>query len=162
VISLQSIFETSEDKQVGRSLWYLFPLNTRTPSTFGTPVNVDSDDTPTTEVGGIIRPMGRKAAKRKVKAVVEDPMVEVMTKELSILGSTTLKDSEMFARYVVAQETKAQTSKQAIQLRDRHQSFKERQQCLKKLKYEDWILSMDICATCSEHKGSIWCYARRN
>ena len=109
-----------------------------TPSTLGTPINVDSDDTPTTKVDGIIRPMGRKAAKRKAKAQSEDPMEEVMMKELSILGLRKLKDSEMFVRYVVAQEKKAQTSKQAIQLRDQHQSFKEREQCLKELKYEDF------------------------
>jgi len=32
--------------------------------------------------------MGRKAVKKKAKVVTEDPMVEVVTKELSILGST--------------------------------------------------------------------------
>jgi len=40
----------------------------RTPSRFSTPstpINVDSDDTPTTEIGGIIRPIGRKSVKRK-------------------------------------------------------------------------------------------------
>jgi len=66
-----------------------------TPSTPSTPINVDSDDTSTTKVGGIIQPIGRKASKRKAKAVAEDPMVEMMTKELSILGSTKLKDSQM-------------------------------------------------------------------
>ena len=59
------------------------------------------------EVGEIIPPIGRKATKRKAKPVAEDPIVEVMTKELLILGSIKLKDSEMFARYVVAQETNA-------------------------------------------------------
>jgi len=39
-----------------------------TPSTPTTPINLDSDDTPTIEVGGIIRPMDRKAVKRKAKA----------------------------------------------------------------------------------------------
>jgi len=82
-----------------------------TPSTPSTPVNLDSDDTPTIEVGGIIRPMGRKAAKRKAKAQANDPLVEVMTKELSILGSTKLKDSETIARYVATQESKVQASK---------------------------------------------------
>ena len=33
-------------------------------------------------------------------------MVEIMTKELSILGSIKLKDSKMFSRYVVAQRDK--------------------------------------------------------
>jgi len=77
-------------------------------------------------------------------------MVEVMTKELSIVGLIKLKESEMFARYVVAQETKASASKHAVQLRDRHQLFKERKQRLKEMKYEDWILSMDISAMCLE------------
>jgi len=117
-----------------------------TPSTPSTPINLDSDDTPTTEVGGIIRPMGRKAAKRKAKAQVDDPLVEVMTKELSTLGSTKLKDNEIFARYVAAQESKVQASKQAIALRDRHQRQKE-------LKYKDWILSMDLSGMCPEDKA---------
>ena len=33
------------------------PRTSRTPSTPNTPINIDSDDTPTTEVGGIIRRM---------------------------------------------------------------------------------------------------------
>ena len=57
-----------------------------TPSTPTTPINLDSDDTPTCEVGGIIRPIGKKAAKRKAKAQTDDPLVEVLSKELSILG----------------------------------------------------------------------------
>jgi len=54
------------------------------------------------EVGGIIQPIARKALKTKAKAVAEDLMVEVITKELYILGTTKVKDSEMFARYVTA------------------------------------------------------------
>ena len=71
-----------------------------TPSTPATPINLDSDDTPTVEVGGIVRPMGRKTAKRKVKAQAPNPVVEVLSKELSILGSTKLKESDAFAKYV--------------------------------------------------------------
>jgi len=63
-------------------------------------------------------------------------MVEVMAKGLSILESAKLKDSEMFAWYVVAQETKAQAYKQALQLRDQHRSFKGRERRLKEMKYE--------------------------
>jgi len=54
-------------------------------------------DTPTNEVGEIILLIRRKATKRKAKAGGEDPMVEMMTKELSILGTTKVKESEMFA-----------------------------------------------------------------
>jgi len=81
-------------------------------------MNLDSDDTKTIEVGGIIRPMGRKAAKRKAKAQADDPVVEVLTKELSILGSTKLKDSDALARYVEVQASKVQASKDAIALRE--------------------------------------------
>uniref|UniRef100_A0A7C9EU27 No apical meristem-associated C-terminal domain-containing protein n=1 Tax=Opuntia streptacantha TaxID=393608 RepID=A0A7C9EU27_OPUST len=116
----------------------------RTPSTPTTPRNLDSDDTPTAEVGGIIRTMGRKAAKRKSKVQAKDPIVEVTTKELSIL--TKLKDSDTFAKYVELQASKVQVSKEAIALRDRHQRLKE-------LKYEDWILSMDISEMCPEDKA---------
>ena len=78
----------------------LFPLEHLLPLA---PINLDSDDTPTTEVGGIIQSMGRKkAAKRKAKAQADDPLVEVMTKDLSILGSTIMNDSDTFARYVAA------------------------------------------------------------
>jgi len=102
----------------------------RTPSTPTTPINLDNDDTLTIEVGGIIRPMGKKAAKRKAKAQANDPVVEVLTKELSILRSTKLKDSDAFAKYVEVQASKIQASKEVIELRDRHQRLKE-------LKYED-------------------------
>ena len=61
----------------------------------------------------------------------------MLTKELFILRSTKLKGSEAFAKYVEVQASKVQASKEAIALRDRHQRLKE-------LKYEDWILSMDI------------------
>jgi len=68
-----------------------------------------------------------------------------MINELSVLGSTKLKDSEMFFRSVVAQQSKVQASKQAIALRDQHQ-------CLKELKYDDLILSMDFFGMCPENK----------
>ena len=112
-----------------------------TPSIPTTPINLDSDDTPTVEVGGIIRPMGKKAAKRKAKAQANDPVVEVLTKELSILGSSKVKDNDNFAKYVEVQAEKVQQSKEAIALRNRHQRLKEP-------KYEDWILSMDIFGMC--------------
>ena len=63
--------------------------------------------------------------------------MEVLIKELSILGATKLKDSDAFAKYVEVQASKVQASKEAIALRDQHQRLKE-------LKYENWILSMDI------------------
>ena len=117
-----------------------------TPSTPNTPINLDSDDTPTFEVGGIVRPMGQKAAKRKAKAKTDDPLTEVISKELSFLGSSRVKDSESFAKYVEVQAIKAQATKDAIALRNRDQRLKE-------LKYEDKILSMDISRMCPEDQA---------
>jgi len=114
-----------------------------TPSTPTTPINLDSDDTPTVEVGGIVRPMGRKTAKRKANAQAPNPVVEVLTKELPILGSTKLKESDAFVKYV---EAKAQHSKEALAMRDRHLRLKE-------LKYEDWVLSFDISGMCPEDQA---------
>ena len=116
-----------------------------TPSTRTTAINLDSDDTPTFEVGGIVRPMGRKAAKRKAKAQALDPVVEVLTKELSILGSTKLKESDAFPKYI---EDKGQHSKEALAMKDRHLRLKE-------LKYEDWVLTLDISGMCPEDQA---CY----
>ena len=56
--------------------------------------------------------------------------MEVLTKDLSMLGSTKLKDSDAFAKYVEVQASKVQASKEAIALRDQHQRLKE-------LKYEN-------------------------
>jgi len=39
-------------------------------------------------------------------------VLELMTKELSILGTTKVKDNNMFAQHVIAQDTKAQVAKE--------------------------------------------------
>ena len=69
----------------------------------------------------------------------------MLTKELFILGLVKLKDSDAFAKYVAVQASKAQASKDAIALREL--------QSLKELKYEDWILSMDLTGMCPEDKA---------
>ena len=54
-------------------------------------------------------------------------MLDVVTKELSTLGTTNVKNSTMWERYVLAQEkaevtkVKADTSKKAVELRDSYQ-----------------------------------------
>lgn len=50
----------------------------------------------------------------------------------------------MFERYVLAQEKKVGVALKAVELRDQHQSFNEWEQRLKKMKYEDRILRMNI------------------
>jgi len=87
--------------------------------------------------------MGRKITKRKAKAETSNPVVQVLSKELSILGSTKAKDSDTFAKFV---EAKAQHSKEALAIRDQQLRLKE-------LKYEDWILSLDISRMCPEDQA---------
>jgi len=120
------------------------------PSTPGTPTIPPSEDTPIEEVGGLICPIGRKAAKRKAKERVHDLVLDVVTKELSTLGTANVKNNTMWERYVIAQEkraegakVKAETAKRAVELRDSHQR-------LERMKYEDKILKMDIAKMCPE------------
>jgi len=72
--------------------------------------------------------------------------VDVLSKELSILGSSKAKDSDAFAKYVEAQAEKVQALKEAIAIRNRHQRLKE-------LQYEDKILSIDISGMCPEDQA---------
>jgi len=70
----------------------------------------------------------------------------VLTKELSILESTKLKKSDAFVKYVDVQASKVQQSKEALAMRDRHLRLKE-------LKYEDWVLSLEISQMCPEDQA---------
>ena len=57
--------------------------------------------------------MGSKAAKRKMKEKAQDPVLDVVTKELSTLGTTNVKNNTMFERYVLAQEKNANAAQKA-------------------------------------------------
>ena len=99
-----------------------------TPTTLTTLASPSSENTPTEVVGGLIRPIGTKAAKRKAKELVADPVLDIVATEVSTIRATNVKNSTMFERYVLAQERKEDASIKAGKLRDRHQSFKEREQ----------------------------------
>jgi len=45
----------------------------------------------------------RKSGKRKAKGKVEDLVLDIMTKELSQLGTSNLKKNNIFAQYVEVQ-----------------------------------------------------------
>ena len=97
------------------------------PSTPDTPTTPASEDTPTEKVGGLICPIGRKPAKRKAKERAHELVLDVVTKELSTLGTTNVKNSTMWERYVIAQEKKAvatkvkvETAKRVVELRVSH------------------------------------------
>jgi len=72
-----------------------------------------------------------------MKEKAQDPMLDVVTKVLSTLGTTNVKNYTMFKRYVSAQEKKADAAQKDVQLRDPHQR-------LRKMKYEGKILKMNI------------------
>ena len=98
-----------------------------TPSIPDTPVTPTSEDIRTKKVGGLIRSIGRKAAKRKAKGQVTYPVLDLVTKEMSTSGATNIKNSNIFERYVLAQGNKGYAAMKTIKLRDRHQSLKERE-----------------------------------
>jgi len=60
-----------------------FPGTPSTPGAPSTPITPAGEDTPNEEGGGLLPPIGRKAAKKKAKEKLEDPYMEVMTKELA-------------------------------------------------------------------------------
>ena len=119
-------------------------------SNLGMLATSDSKDTPPEEGGGLIQPIGRKCAKRKAKKKVEDSTLDLVTKELLVLGTMNIEKNDIFERYIKMQERKATIAEQAIQLRDQHQAFKERKQCLKERKYEDKILRVNLTELCAE------------
>jgi len=130
-----------------------FPGNPSTPNTPSTLMTPGSEDTPNEEGDGLLHPIGRKAAKRKAKEKVEHPYMEVMTKELAQFETSTVEKNSILAQYVQIQHRKAMAAEEAIELRDRHQSFKEEEQHLKVKKYEDKILKMNIAQMCHEDRA---------
>ena len=93
-----------------------------------TPITPGSEGTPNEEGGGLLRPIGRKAAKRKAKEKVEDPCVEVLATELGKLGTATVEKNSVLSEYVERQRKKLKQAQQAMQLRDQYQAFKAEEQ----------------------------------
>jgi len=73
------------------------------PGTPTTPATAANEGTPTEVVGGLIHPIGTKAAKRKAKELVADPVLDIVTTEMSTIRATNVKNSTMFEQYVLAQ-----------------------------------------------------------
>ena len=76
------------------------PGGSTTPWTPSTPTTPASDGTPIEEGGGLLRPIGRKAAKRKAKEKVEDPYMEVLSTELGKLGTASVEKDSVLSEYV--------------------------------------------------------------
>ena len=129
------------------------PGTPTTPGTPSTPVTPGSDGTPIEEGGGLLRPIGRKAAKRKAKEKVEDPYAEILSKELEKLGTASVEKNSVLAEYVEVQREKLKQAQQAMQLRDQYQAFKAEEQRIRVMKYEDKILQMNIAQMCPEDRA---------
>ena len=56
-----------------------------TPGTPTAPATPVSEGTPTEVVGGLIRPIGTKAAKRKAKALITNPVLDIVTTDMSTI-----------------------------------------------------------------------------
>ena len=80
-------------------------------------------------------------------------MLDLMTEELSPLGTRNVKNSTMFEQYVLVQERKEDAALKDVQLRDRHQALKEREQPLKEMKYKDRILRINFVEICAEDQA---------
>ena len=59
----------------------------------------------------MICPMGRKDAKRNATEKAHDLVLDVLIKELSTLGTASLKNNIIWERYVLAQEKMAEATK---------------------------------------------------
>ena len=123
------------------------------PTIIDTPTTPASDDTPTEEVGGLIRPIERKVAKRKAKERAHASVLDVVTKELSTMGTTNVKNSTMFERYVIAQEKKAEPAKVKAEAAKRVVELIDSHQHSQRMKYEDKILRMDIAKMCPDDQA---------
>jgi len=66
--------------------------------------------------------------------------LDIISKELSQLGTTNVEKNSIFAQYVQVQQRRAIAAEKAIECRDRQHTFNETEQCLKEMKYEDKIL----------------------
>ena len=97
----QSVEVSSKPLRINEVGWYFV---SSTPCTPITPASrhYGSEDTPIKEVRGLICPIGRKTANRQGKVVVQEPILVLMTKELFVLGATSVRNSTMFERYVTS------------------------------------------------------------
>jgi len=80
-------------------------------------------------------------------------VLDVVTKELSTLGTTNVKNSTMWERYVIAQEKRAEAAKVKAEATKRVVELKDSHQRLERMKYEDKILRMDIAKMCPEDQA---------
>ena len=78
--------------------------------------------------------------------------MEVMTKEFGKLGTSSVEKNSILAEHVEVQRQKVLAAEKTVQLRDRHQAFKEEEQCIRVMRYEDKILQMNIAQMCPEDR----------
>jgi len=102
------------------------------------------------EGGGLSRPNGGKAIKRKAKERAANAIVDLVTNQLSTLGTTAVDKVDLLRQYVKVQERKAATFEEAVRLRHRYQALKERHQQFKERQWEERVLRMNTTNMCPE------------
>jgi len=69
------------------------------------------------------------------------------------LGTKNVEKNSIFAQYVQVQQRRAIATEKAIELRDLQHTFKEKEQHIEEMKYEDKILKMDIVEMCPKDRA---------
>jgi len=87
------------------------------------------------------------AAKRSAK------VCNARVGKISTMGTTNVKNSVMWERYVIAQEKKAEAAKVKAEAAKRAVELIDSHQYLQRMKYEDKILRMDIAKMCPEDQA---------
>jgi len=109
------------------------------------------------EIDGIVCPIGRKTAKRKLQQKANNAMVDLVTNHFSTMGSTANEKVEIFRNLVIAVDKKATAAQEAVCLGDEAQKckdFKEElemsKQALKERQYDNQIILIDLLALSEE------------
>lgn len=121
-----------------------------------TPVEEDLE----VENDGTVRPIGRKAAKRKLQQKATNALVDLVINHLSTLGATANEKVKIFRNLVTVVGKKATAAQEAVRIRDEAEKRKEkraevemRKQALKERQYDDQIILMDL-STLSEEDAA--------
>lgn len=116
-----------------------------------------ADEEVEVEVDGVVRPIGRKAAKRKLHQNANNVVVDLVTSHFATMGSTANEKVEIFRNLVTIVDKKAAAAQETVHLRDEAQKRKDiktelelRKQALKERQYDDQIMLMDLSSLSEE------------
>ena len=116
-----------------------------------------ADEEVEVEVDGVVRPIGRKAAKRKLHQNANNVVVDLVTSHFATMGSTANEKVGIFRNLVTIVDKKVTAAQEAVRLRDEAKKRKDikaelelRKQALKERQYDDQIMLMDLSSLSEE------------